>query len=81
MTSDQIEKVFGTLSRIETKLDAHTQEFASHVAMDMEAYKAIGALKVDAAKQKGFVAAMGAVGGGVIAALGYLADKMLGGHH
>jgi hypothetical protein len=86
MTGDQIEKVFSALSRIETKLDGHVEALATHISHDDTVNKAlferIEVLQVGMAKQKGFVAAMGAVGGGVIAALGYIADKVLGfGHH
>ena len=86
MTGDQIERVFGALSRIETKLDGHVEALAAHTDHDEKVAKAvferIEVLQVSMAKQKGFVAAMGAVGGGVIAALGYIADKVLGfGHH
>ena len=81
MTGDQIERVFGSLSRIEEKIDGHISAFNDHVNMDMKAYHAIAELKEGAAKQKGYLTAMGAVGGGVVAALGYIADKLFGVHH
>jgi|GEM_PF-2309764 len=69
-----------TLGRIEQKIDSHVEAFDKHVTMDMEAYKAIGALRTDTAKQKGYMTAMGAIGGVVVTALGYLVDRMFGQH-
>jgi hypothetical protein len=71
-----------TLGNIEGTLNSHVKAFDAHVEMDMKAYQAIGTLKTDIAKQKGYATAIGAVAGGMIAALGYIADKVFGwGHH
>jgi hypothetical protein len=79
--SDAVTKIFESLGRIEQKIDSHTEAFNQHIAMDMEAYKAISELRQTAAKQKGFITAMGAIAGGLSYAVGYLAEKIFLPHH
>jgi hypothetical protein len=69
------------IGELKGTLDGHVKAFDEHVKMDMLAYKAIGELKDKAATQKGYLTAMGAVGGGVVAALGYVIDRLFSGHH
>jgi hypothetical protein len=68
------------IGEIKGSLSGHVKAFDDHVQMDEKAYHAISEIRQQQAKQKGFIAAMGAVGGGVVAALGYVIDKMWGGH-
>ena len=85
MNPEQIERVFGALSRIEQKIDGHVGTVAAHIAHDELVQKAlferIEVLQTKAATQKGYVTALGAVGGGIIAALGYIIDKVFFGQH
>lgn len=70
-----------TLGRIEEKIDSHVKAFDKHVDMDMQAYHVIGDLQKTQAKQKGFLSAVGVLGSGMGAALGWLVERMIGGSH
>lgn len=70
------------LGRIDTKLSSHVDAFEKHVEDDREAYKAIVGLREAQARQRGFLTAVGVMGSGLGAALGWLIEKTLGiGHH
>jgi len=84
MSSEQIERVFGSLARIEQKIDSNAETLRNHVGDDQRVQKALferlETLAAGVNRQKGYMTAIGAVSGGVVAALGYLADRLLG-HH
>jgi len=83
--SDKILEMLGDIresqGRIEQKIESQVKAFEDHVADDREAYKAIIALKIGQARQKGFLTAVGAISGGVVYALGWVIEKTLGLHH
>jgi GTPase len=85
MNADQIERVFSALARIEQKIDGHVDIVKTHMAHDEVVQKAIfervEVLQAKAATQKGYLTAIGAVSGGVVAALGYMVDRLFFGHH
>lgn len=72
-------KAYGAILSMKEEQARQAVTMLQHAEADQKAWTDIEKLKDVTAKQKGFVAAMGAVGGGVIAALGYLIDKVL--HH
>ena len=74
MNPDQIERVFGSLARIEQKIDGHTVWMAAHVAEDKLMAADITALKVASGRQKGFIAAIGTIGGVLGAIIAAAAD-------
>lgn len=84
MTPEQIAQVFSSLGRIEQKIDSAATSLTTHVAHDETVQKAlferVERLQLGLAKQRGFMAAIGAVSGGVVAAVGYIADKLFLGH-
>lgn len=80
--SDDLGEIRQALGRIEQKIDTHTTLFADHVKDDRQAYAAIIQLRETAARQKGFLTAVGVMGSGLGAALGWVLEKTLGiGHH
>lgn len=85
MNSEQIERVFGSLARIEQKIDGAAASLTAHAAHDEVVQKAlferVEKLQSGVERQRGFMTAIGAVSGGVVAALGYIADKLFLGHH
>jgi hypothetical protein len=84
MTSEQIERVFGALSRIETKLDTHVDSMEAHVAHDQTIHTAlfsrVETLQLAHARQKGFITAIAGVASAAAAGIGYLIERWLG-HH
>jgi len=84
MNADQIERVFGALARIEQKIDGHIDTVKDHMDHDQlvqtEIFKRVETLQMASAKQRGYMTAMGAIGGVLVTAIGYVVDKMLG-HH
>jgi hypothetical protein len=75
MNDGQIERVFGALSRIETKVD----NFGSAL---ITAQEDVLRLKISQARQRGFITALGAVGTAIGAGIGYVIDVLIrGGHH
>jgi hypothetical protein len=86
MNSDQIERVFGALGRIEQKIDSAAAAVITHTAHDETVQKLlferIEVLQLAHAKQRGFISAIAAVASLVSAGVGYLIEKLLfGGHH
>lgn len=81
MSDEILIRMSESLGRIEQKIDSHVEAFDKHVAMDMEAYKVIGNLKTDAAKQKGYIAAVGAICAGLVTVAGSVLDRVFFGHH
>lgn len=85
MSPEQIERVFGALSRIETKIDLHVGTVKDHIDHDEKVQKAlferIEGLQASANKQKGALTVLGAVGSMLGAGLGYLAEKFFMGHN
>jgi hypothetical protein len=77
--ANMLGEIHGSLGRIEQKIDSHKEAFDKHVEMDMEAYKAIGEQGRQIARQKGFLAGMGAVGGLIGAVATWAADRLLRG--
>lgn len=82
MNSEQIERVFGALGRIESKLDAHVSTVENHVHRDEEIHKLLFSrvenLQLAHARQKGFIAALTAVGTAIGGGIGYLVQRWLG---
>lgn len=73
MNDDQIEKVFGALARIETKVDGTLAWMTKHVADDKLMAKDIHELQIDQAKQRGAAKVwnlLGVVGGALLGAAG-----------
>jgi hypothetical protein len=85
MNPDQIERVFGALSRIETKIDTAASSLQQHVADDKEVAKAlfgrIETLQLSHARQKGALTVLGTVGSMLGAGVGYLIERWTVGHH
>ncbi len=69
------------IGEIKGTLNGHVRAFDDHVQMDMKAYKAIGELQRDSARQKGFITALGFAASGLGAALGWLVERVTLGHH
>ena len=69
MSDEQIAQVFGSLGRIEQKIDGHVDTVASHVAQDEKfqkyIFEAVQALQISHAKQKGAARVWTLVGTGV----------------
>ncbi len=74
MNADQIERVFGSLARIEQKIDGHTEWMTQHVADDKLMANDIQKLKESAARQRGMLAALATVGTVFGAMAGYAVD-------
>lgn len=85
LSGDQIERIFGSLSRIEQKIDSHIDTVANHVAHDEMVQKAlferVEGLQLAHAKQRGAIKMIGMVGSAVGAGIGYVAEKIFFGHH
>jgi hypothetical protein len=85
MTIEQIERVFGALSRIETKIDSHVDHMEAHVANDQTVHTALYArvesLQLAHARQKGFFSALAAGGSAIGAAIGFVIEKYWVGHN
>jgi hypothetical protein len=85
MNSDQIAQVFGSLARIEQKIDSAATSLTQHVADDKEVAKAlfgrIEILQLSHAKQKGALTVLGTVGSMLGAGVGYLIERWTVGHH
>lgn len=69
-----------SLGNIEGKLDSHVDAFKAHVEDDKKAYSAIVSLKESQARQKGFMTALAMVASGLGAGLGWIVERLLGGH-
>lgn len=84
MSPEQIAQVFSSLGRIEQKIDSAASNLTTHVAHDETVQKAlferVEKLQSGLDRQRGFMAAIGAVSGGVVAAVGYIVDKVFLGH-
>lgn len=76
MTGDQIERVFGSLARIEQKIDSHSQWMSKHVADDAIMAQDIQKIQLNSARQRGFMTALAAVGSVIGAGIGYLAEYL-----
>lgn len=74
MSDDQIAQVFGSLGRIEQKIDGHVDTVASHVAQDERfqkyIFEAVQGLQLSQAKQKGAVKVWGLVATAIATAAG-----------
>jgi hypothetical protein len=85
MSGEQIERVFGALSRIETKVDSFKGDLVQHIADDKNTnkflYDNIQKLNLGAARQKGIMTTLGAVGTVLGAGVGYAIDLFTRGHH
>ena len=82
MNDEQIERVFGALSRIETKVDGTMQWLGKHVEDDKKMAADINTLALSHAKQRGFFSALAAGGSLLGAGIGYIIEKWLGiGHN
>lgn len=85
MSPDQIERVFGSLSRIEQKIDDGRATLAQHVADDKTIqhalFERVEALQASANRQKGVMSTLAAVGTALGAGLGWLIERITLGHH
>ena len=85
LTDEQVERVFGSLARIETKIDIAAGSLVQHVADDKVVAKAlferIEVLQLSHAKQKGALTVLGTVGSMLGAGIGYLIERWTIGHH
>ena len=87
MSDDQIERVFGTLGRIEQKIDSQDDRLSERIAAltkkDDEQQVAINRMQIEHSRMKGVMSAFSVIGTIVGAALGYLADvfTIKGGSH
>jgi len=81
MNPDQIERVFGTLGRIEQKLDSHLDAFNRHIEDDKRMGRAIYDLSQAQSKQRGFFAGLSTVGSLIGAGIGYLVERWITGSH
>ena len=81
MNAEQIERVFGSLARIEQKIDGHSVTLSAHADHDQlvqkELFVRIEALQLSHAKQKGFFTALAAGVSALSAGAGYLIQKWL----
>lgn len=84
MSSEQIERVFGALGRIESKLDTHVDLAATHAAHDETIHKLlfsrVETLQLSHARQKGFITALVAVGSAIAGGIGWALEHWLGRH-
>lgn len=69
------------VGRMNGTLDSHVKQFDKHVEDDRMAYRTIIELKTGQARQKGFLTAVGVMGSGLGAALGWMVEKITLGHH
>ena len=81
MRDDQIERVFGSLARIEQKIDGHSEWMKSHVAEDKLMAADIKGLQISHSRQKGFLTAVSAIGTVLGAGVGYAIDLFTRGHN
>lgn len=80
MTPDQIEKVFGSLARIEEKVDSTKLWMAKHVEDDKKMAADISLINLRLARQRGFFAAFTSVGSVVGGGIAILVERLLNGH-
>jgi hypothetical protein len=84
MSSEQIERVFSALGRIESKLDTHVELAATHAEHDETVHKLlfsrVETLQLSHARQKGFITAVAGIASAGAAGIGYLIERWLG-HH
>ena len=87
MNDSQIERVFGSLARIEQKIDGTTEWMKSHSQEDKRAFESMGdkltGLQVAHSRQKGFLSALAAIGSVVAGIVGYVIEYFVSGrgHH
>jgi|HubBroStandDraft_5_1064220.scaffolds.fasta_scaffold82111_3 hypothetical protein len=83
MNPDQIAQVFQSLGRIEQKIDGHTQWMTKHVEDDKLIASDVRKLQIAAARQKGFIAALGAAAAFISGIVGYVIEYFVSGrgHH
>jgi len=78
MSDDQIERVFGALSRIETKTDSNIAWMRDHAESTKAAFAEVGEkiekIQIAHARQKGVIAALTGVGSVLGAGIGYAID-------
>ena len=81
MNSEQIERVFGALGRIEQKIDSAATAVITHAAHDETVQRAlferIEKLQLSHARQKGFFSALAAAGSAIGAGLGYVIQRWM----
>jgi hypothetical protein len=84
MSTEQIERVFGALSRIEQKIDSHVDTVDAHMKHDQDVQKLlfdrVEAMQLTQARQKGFITAIVSVGSVLGAGIGYAVEVLLGRH-
>jgi hypothetical protein len=87
MSSDQIEKVFSALSRIEANGANTAAWMAEHAKSDKEMFEKLGDkitdLRLSHSRQKGFLTAIAGVGSVVAGIVGYVIEFFVSGrgHH
>jgi F0F1-type ATP synthase assembly protein I len=87
MSDDQIERVFGSLARIEQKIDSQELRLGERLDVLAKTDEAQGVIiqkmQIEHSRMKGVVSALSVIGTVLGAALGYLADvfTIRGGSH
>lgn len=83
MNADQIERVFGALSRIETNQKNFSEDFKAHLNDDKIMAVAVQNLQLAHARQKGFMTALAGAGSIVAGIVGYVIEFFVSGrgHH
>jgi hypothetical protein len=69
------------IGELQGDLRGHATAFAEHLKSDAVLTESVRELELAAAKQRGFIRAIGLVGSGLGAAVGYLLEKLMLGHH
>jgi hypothetical protein len=84
MDNEQVERIFGSLGRIEAKVDGLSANLTTHTEDDKRIAKAlfdrIEPLQASANKQKGALTVLGMAGSMLGAGVGYLVERFLRGH-
>lgn len=81
MSDEILYQIQNSLGRIEQKIDSHITSFKQHELSDATYYKAIDDLRLNSARQKGFISALVSVGSVLGAGIGYLIERVTIGHH
>jgi hypothetical protein len=84
LSDDQVAQIFGSLGRIEQKIDGQTDAFKTHVEDDKRVAKALferlEPLQANMNRQKGALTVLGMTGSMLGAGIGYLVERFLRGH-
>ena len=79
--SAQLNEIARVLGRVEGKLDSTISTLSQHVEDDKELTRDVRTLQLGAARQRGALTVLGAVGSMLGAGVGYLVERWIGGGH